>query len=86
MDELTLAASHFSFSLFCNPVSPLGFVLKVFVQDQRLAGSISSLISLTRMGRLIRLIRLIKQLQAPFKTMLSVLPGIANIGALLLLL
>lgn len=56
------------------------------IRDQRLAASISSLVSLLRIGRLLRLVRLVKQLRVTFNTMLSVLPGMLNIGALLLLL
>jgi len=74
----------FDFTVVCGLV--IGFVLKVSISDQRLVGSVSSLVSLIRMGRLIRLIRLVKQLRAPFNIMLSVLPGMVNIGALLLLL
>lgn len=64
----------------------MGFILQLTISNQRLAASISSLISLIRMGRLIRLVRLVKQLRAPFQTMISVLPGMLNIGSLLLLL
>eukprot|EP00580_Thalassiosira_gravida_P014264 CAMPEP_0201685176 /NCGR_PEP_ID=MMETSP0494-20130426/53021_1 /ASSEMBLY_ACC=CAM_ASM_000839 /TAXON_ID=420259 /ORGANISM="Thalassiosira gravida, Strain GMp14c1" /LENGTH=688 /DNA_ID=CAMNT_0048169005 /DNA_START=668 /DNA_END=2734 /DNA_ORIENTATION=- len=74
----------FDFVVVCGLVA--GFILKISINDQRLAGSISSLISLIRMGRLIRLIRLVKQLRAPFNTMVSVLPGMVNIISLLLLL
>ncbi|KAL7543245.1 hypothetical protein ACHAXR_012558 [Thalassiosira sp. AJA248-18] len=74
----------FDFAVVCGLI--IGFILKMSISDQRLAASISSLVSLIRMGRLIRLIRLVKQLRAPFNTMLSVLPGMINIGALLMLL
>ena len=74
----------FDFAVVCAVIA--GFFLKLIIHDKRLAASISSLISLVRMGRLIRLVRLVKQLRAPFNTMLSVLPGMANIGALLVLL
>ncbi|KAL7552270.1 hypothetical protein ACHAWF_016556 [Thalassiosira exigua] len=74
----------FDFTVVCG--IGVGFILQVVISDHRLAGSISSLVSLLRMGRLLRLVRLVKQLRAPFNTMLSVLPGMVNIGALLVLL
>ena len=65
----------------------IGFTLQLAMSDHHnFTASISSLISLLRMGRLIRLVRLVTSLRVPFNTMLSVLPGMMNIGALLLLL
>lgn len=64
----------------------VGFILRLSISDQQLVGSVSSVVSLLRLGRLVRLIRMVKQLRAPFNTMVSVLPGMMNIGALMLLL
>ena len=64
----------------------IGFILQLTISNQRLAASISSLMGLIRMFRLIRLVRLVSQLRAPFNTMVSVAPGMSNIGSLLLLL
>jgi len=74
----------FDFTVVCGLIT--GFILKASINNHRLAASISSIISLIRIGRLIRLIRLVRQLRATLNTMLSILPGFINIGALLLLL
>ena len=63
-----------------------GFILEKTILDDRLASSISSIISLMRIGRLIRLIRLVKSLRTIFNSILTAIPGILNIGGLLLLL
>jgi hypothetical protein len=76
--------NQFDFSVVCGLI--IGFILKELINNHRLAASISSIISLIRIGRIIRLIRLVKQLRAPLNTMLSILPGLINIGAILLLL
>lgn len=64
----------------------IGFILELTIVDDRLASSISSVIGLMRIGRLIRLIRLIKSLRTIFNSILTAIPGILNIGGLLLLL
>lgn len=74
----------FDFMVVCGVI--VGFVLQATITDQRLAASISSLVSLLRVFRLIKLVRLVRQLRAPFNTMLQALPGMLNIGALMLLL
>ena len=75
----------FDFVVVCGLC--IGFTLQLVISGHNnLTASISSLISLLRMGRLVRLVRLVKSLRVPFNTMLSVLPGMMNIGALLLLL
>lgn len=72
----------FDFTVVCGLI--IGFILKALINNY--PASISSIISLIRIGRLIRLIRLVKQLRAPLNTMLSILPGMINIGALIVLL
>ena len=76
--------NRFDFIIVCGLI--VGFGLQMIVSDQLLVASISSVVSLARIGRLIRLIRLVRPLRTPFNTMLAVIPGMCNIGALLLLL
>lgn len=76
--------NRFDFIIVCGLIA--GFGLQMIVSDQLLVASISSVVSLARIGRLIRLARLVRPLRTPFNTMLAVVPGMCNIGALLLLL
>lgn len=64
----------------------IGFILKLTIADPQLAASISSIVSLLRIGRIVRLIRLVKSLRTIVNSMIIALPGILNIGGLLLLL
>ncbi|EJK73608.1 hypothetical protein THAOC_04757, partial [Thalassiosira oceanica] len=63
-----------------------GFVLRAAVDDTRLAATVSSVASFFRIARLLRLVRLVRNLRVPFNTLVAVLPGIANMGSLLLLI
>ena len=63
-----------------------GFVLRAAVHDTQLAANVSSVASFFRIARLIRLVRLVRPLRVPFNTLVAVLPGIANMGSLLLLI
>ena len=76
--------NRFDFGVVVGLVS--GFIVKLTIDDQRLAASISSMVSLIRIGRLVRLVRFIKPLRTPMNTIMRVIPGIANIAALMILL
>ena len=74
----------FDFTIVCGIAA--GFTLRLVIEDQNLVASISTIVSLMRIGRLVRLVRYVKQLRTPFNTIVSVIPSILNVGALLLLL
>lgn len=76
--------NRFDFTIVCGLI--IGFGAQMIVSDQLLVASISSIVSLSRIFRLVRLVRLVRLLRTPFNTMLAVVPGMCNIGALLLLL
>lgn len=64
----------------------IGIILKQTIANERLAASISSMIGILRIGRIFRLIRLIKSLRTIVNSIVTGIPGILNIGGLLLLL
>ena len=64
----------------------IGIILKQTIANERLAASISSVIGLLRIGRIIRLIRLIKSLRTIVNSIVTGIPGILNVGGLILLL
>lgn len=76
--------NRFDFTIVLGLI--IGFILKLTINDAELASSISSVISLLRIGRLIRLIRLVKSLRLIVNSIVTAIPGILNIGGLLLLL
>lgn len=76
--------NRFDFSIVVGLI--IGFILKLTIADAQLAVSISSIISLLRIGRLVRLIRLVKSLRTIVNSIVTALPGLVNIGGLLLLL
>ncbi len=76
--------NRFDFIVVCGLAA--GFILKATISNQHLASAVSSLMSLIRIGRLLRLIRLVKPLRAIFNSIVTAIPGIVNIGALLVLL
>ena len=79
------SSNNFDFVIALGLVG--GFVLRAAaVHDTRLAATVSSVVSTFRIARLVRLVRLVRTLRVPFNTLLAVLPGIANMGSLLLLI
>ena len=76
--------NNFDFAIALGLVG--GFVLRAAVHDTRLAATVSCVVSTFRIARLVRLVRLVRTLRVPFNTLLAVLPGIANMGSLLLLI
>ncbi len=76
--------NRFDFAIVCGLV--VGFVLNQFITDHLLLSSISSILGFIRIGRLFRLVRFIKPLRTPINAIVHVIPGMTNIGALVVLL
>eukprot|EP00804_Cyclotella_cryptica_P023302 CCRYP_000468-RC/>CCRYP_000468-RC protein AED:0.16 eAED:0.16 QI:0/0.71/0.37/1/0.85/0.75/8/25/1511 len=76
--------NKFDFSIVLGLI--IGQVLKRIINNDQLAASVSSVIGIMRIGRIIRLIRLVKSLRTIVNSIVTAIPGIFNIGGLILLL